>query len=288
MSVPSLYMSGGRILGSGGSMFSNATGGQAWQFSDLITGYTPSSGSIGNGTYSWGTQNDGGTANTATWNPSGLGNFLRINSPSGSTGVGTFGLRFATTATGFHEICVQYDIRRNTSTASKQCKTYGWGLVNTGNTSNATFGCTMGGYVGTTYGVYYGDVSTGSNDVSVAYATSGYPTGSLPNIGFGSAFSRTPYPTQTTTVASSQDVTGSVWETWMIYFLAASPSSPDGQIAIWKNNSLVMYETAMWNDNATTQDRGGFGLYEYSSNSGFFEDYRNVYMMFSRPVGMGI
>lgn len=267
--------------------------GQAWQFSDLITGYTPRSASIGNGTYNWHTQNDGGTTNVVTWMSDASGSFLRVSGPNGAgVASGTFGVRFETNATGFHDVCVQYDIRRSSNSCSKQLKTYGWGQVNnqTNNTSNATFGCTMGGYSGTGYGVYYGDVATGANDVSVAMLCSGYPTNNLPTIGFGSAFSRTPYPVQSPTVATNQDITGTVWETYMVHFHASSNSAADGQISIWRKESgvwnLKLRLSSMWNCSSNTQDRGGFGLYEYSTSSGFHEDYRNVYLMFAAPVGM--
>lgn len=264
-----------------GRIFILPTSAQAWTFSDLITSW------IGQNNPNAGLQkvDDGGTGNGVVWTSDSTGPYLKYTSVK----PGTCGLRYTVPTTGLHEICVQYDIRRHSNLASKQCKTYGWGQANSGPaTSNATFGPTMGGYAGTSYGVYYGDVSTGSNDVSVAYATSGYPTTNLPAIGFGSGFSRTPYPTQATKVAATQDITGAVWETWMVYFKAASPSTPDGEIAIWKNGILVMHMTNLWNDNDKTQDRGGFALYEYSSNSGFQEDYRKVFAMFARPVGMGI
>jgi hypothetical protein len=252
---------------------------QAWTFQDLITGRSAFS-----------IQDDGSTGNGATsgWQTDVTGGFFRLNYAN----LGTFGLRYGIATTGLHEVCVQYDVRRSFNNCSKQLKTYGWGQLNGGATSNATFGCTMGGYAGTGYGVYHGDAATGSNDATCGYLTSGYPTGSLPNIGFGDAFSRTPYPTQSTTIAASQDITGTVWETWMVYFRGSSPASNDGQIAIWKLISgiwtLVMNMTAMWNCSSTTQDRGGFGLGEFSSNSGFHEDYRNVFAMFAKPVGMGI
>jgi len=249
---------------------------QAWTFSDLITGWN-----------SLVKEDDGGTGNTCVWMSDATGSFLRYTAVK----AGTCGLRRKVATTGLHEICVQYDVRRSSNSCSKQLKTYGWGQANGGATSNATFGCTMGGYAGTSYGVYYGDFATGSNDATTAYATSGYPTGSLPNIGFGDSFSRTPYPTQSTTVASSQDITGTVWETWMVYFRASSPNAADGQITIWKKVSgvwtMVMNMTNLWNCSSTTQDRGGFALYEFSSNFGFHEDYRNVYQMFAKPIGMG-
>lgn len=263
---------------------------QAWTFSDLVTSW------IGQNNPNAGLQkvDDAGTHNTCVWMSDDSGSFLRYN----ALNPGTCGLRYTTATTGLHEICVQYDIRRSSSNASKQCKTYGWGQANgVGSTSNATFGCTMGGYSGNGYGVYYGDVATGNNDVSVAYATSGYPTGSLPTIGFGSAFSRTPYPTQATTSAYTQDITGTRWDTIMVYFRASSPTVADGQITIWRNISgvwtMIMNETNMWNCSSTTQDRGGFALYEYSPSVGgsfgtWYEDYRNVYQMFAKPVGMGI
>lgn len=254
---------------------------QSWTFSDLVNGMNLD----GKG---FQIQNDGSTSNTALWMTDVTGGFCRIT----NTQAGTFGLRYGQPTAGLNEFCAQYDIRRSSNLCSKQCKTYGWGQVNGGNTSNATFGCTMGGYSGTGYGVYYGDNSTGSNDATVAYLTSGYPTGSLPNIGFGDAFTRTPYPTQATVAVANQDISGNVWETWMVYFKASSSGTPDGEIAIWKlitgTWTLVMHMTNMWNCSSTTQSRGGFGLYEYSSSVGFHEDYRNAFAMFSRPVGMGI
>jgi hypothetical protein len=271
---------------------------QAWQFSDLITGYTPSSGTFGNGTYGWATQNDGGTSNTATWNPSGLGQFLRIAANS----IGTYGLRWTTSATGMNQVCVQYDIRRFQNNCSKQLKTYGWGLANPSGsppTSNCTIGCTMGGYAGTAYGLYYGDAATGSNDATCPMDCKGYPTGSLPTIGYGGSFSRTPYPTQSlvTPAGIDQDITGTVFETYMAYFKASSNATNDGEVALWKKIAgvwtLILHETAMWNCSANTQDRGGCGLYEYSGNVGttfgtWVEDYRNFFLMFSKPVGMGV
>lgn len=49
--------------------------------------------------------------------------------------------------------------------------------------------------------------------------------------------------------------------------------------------------TDMWNCSAPTQDRCGFGLFEYTSNAGgtfgsWFEDYRHARLMFAAPVGM--
>lgn len=288
MARKSIYFAPARLASADGKYHcgypaGDAAASQAWTFSDLVTGWA------GQNNANAGLQraDDGSTGNGCVWTSDATGGYLKYT----AVNPGTCGLRYTVPTTGLHEICVQYDIRRHSNLCSKQCKTYGWGQANpTGSppTSNATFGCTMGGYSGTTYGVYYGDVATGSNDVSVAYNASGYPTGSLPSIGYGSAFSRTPYPTQSTIIGATQDITGTVWETYMVYFRGSSPSTADGQIAIWKNGVLVMNQTAMWNCSSTTQDRGGFALYEYSSNSGFVEDYRNVYAMFAKPVGMGI
>lgn len=283
--MSAVVLSGGHVLGSGGSVFSVNTG-QAWTFSDLITGFNP--GTYGSAT--WGFQDDGSTGNGASsgWQ---VGGYMKLNYAAS----GTFGLRFGTSQTGLHEICVQYDILRSFNACSKQCKTYGWGLINTSGSppySNATFGCTMGGYTGTGYGVYYGDAASGSNDNACPIACSGYPTGSLPAIGFGGSFSRTPYPTQGPTIALTQDITGTVWQTIMVYYRASSAGTNDGQITIWSYAggvwTMQLNLTAMWNCSSTTQDRGGFGLGEYSANSGFYEYYRNCYQMFAKPVGMGI
>lgn len=255
--------------------------GMTFQLVSLVTG-------INNGLAM---QDDGGTTigtnpNTINWMSDASGSFARItyNKP------GTFGLRWGFAQTGVHQIYIKYDVRRHFNNCSKQLKEYGWGQINGGSTSNTTFGCTMGGYAGTTYGIYYGDAATGSNDATVEMACSGYPTNNLPSIGFGGQFSRTPYPTQQITSNVTQDITGSVWQTIEIYARYNDANFNNGEFAVWVNGATnpSFYLTNLWNCSNGTQNRGGLGLGEFSSNSGFYEDYRNLYVSFDRPVGRGL
>ena len=239
-----------------------------WDFEGLETGLT------------------GFTTNTAhgtvTWD---AGGFARVT----STSVGVTSIDYALSAS---QVLVQFDIRRHQTAGSKQMK-----ITSAIDTYYSNFTVQTAGYNSARFDPCWSDDSDGGdNDIEIDL------TGTLRG---GTSATRSPpfvkavYQASDTSVV--QDVTGSVWETWKFWIKQNSDNVADGELAIWKNGTLVLHLTNVWNCATTTGDgvNGGapvalsnymFGrlwLYGYANAVGVVEDYRNFKIGYVRPSELG-
>lgn len=167
------------------------------------------------------------------------------------------------------QVYVSYYVRRHENPCSKQLKVNGVGSG--ADRNNYTFGPTANGYSDNECYLYYGDAVSGGNDNSVVFRMDAALTG-------GGAFSRAE-PTYTSAPARVfQDVTGTVWERYEVYAKFNSIGVQNGRFGVAKNGVLVFQIDDVWNcsDDTNARFRDYIGVGEYTSNSGFIEDYKRV------------
>jgi hypothetical protein len=231
---------------------------------------------------------NGGAGNTAVWTTDATGGFARLTYGSG----GTAGLRWTISSLTHPQIYVRFEIRRSSTNTTKQLKIFGKYFFGGGGTdySNATFGC-MGGYTGYVPGVHYSD-AIGGGDTSCEMNVGGYPTNNLPQIGYGTNFSRSPYPTMTTVsgtpAAPTPQRSDGNWEQWEMFVLFNTNGTPNGETVMWQDGVKRLHLTNQYNCGNDLQAWSGLDLGGYANVSGFHEDYRLASVSYDRPTGRGI
>lgn len=223
------------------------------------------------------------------------GGFARITWATG----GTKQLKYTVpggTDTG--SVLVQFDLRRWGTPSSKQLKVFARSLRLLGAANNITaIGPTATGYSGTNMSVYWSDSPTGGDNL-----TSLNLTGAL--VG-GGIYSRSGRPTFVIkqSVNPTQDVAGN-WATYKLWVKFNDDNIQNGEVAIWRNGVLLLHATNVWLCATTLNDAGAasgvsaenrplywqrdyISLGDYSSQSGFYEDYRNLKVGYTRPAELG-
>lgn len=223
-------------------------------------------------------------AGSVAWDASG---FARITYNSG----GVTAIRYNLSA-GVTEITVQFDIRRHGLATSKQLKIPSRGLNVAPYTKYSNVTAIGQAYSGNNIRIVYSDDSDGG-DSDVHYDMTGTRRGA-------DALTRAA-PTFATKQVSevTQSTNGTTWETYKLYWKPNTDNTQDGEFAIWKNGTLILHATGVWNCATSTgdgtnpgasvadlplyQDRLYVALGEYANAGGFYEDYRNLKVGYFRP-----
>lgn len=246
------------MLPSRGPFGGTAAGGSVtWQFQGLTSG-TNGSHTLDSGLVAYGT--------TPTWATDGTGQYVSV-AYSASAG----GLSWSLPSFGQTQVYVKVDMRRNTLLLhSKYCKFRSWYLdYGGGNYSNMTFG---NGYSTEAPSIGYGDNVSGNNDQGIAYNWDGTS---------GGTFTRA-----TPTLANSTSYTyDTSWHTYEYFVKQNSDNTADGIVAIRidQDNAKRFILTNMYNASNGSQSFGSIGIGEWSNNSGFTEDFRNLGISFDKP-----
>jgi len=220
------------------------------------------------------------------------GGFARVT----SNVAGVTALRYVVPA-GNPSILVEYEIRRQMSACSKQLKALSQGVFVSPYTkySNFTFGTAIGGYNNINVGIIYSDDSNGGDNDVGYYCNAVLSGGSVPN---RSAPTFLVYQASQVT----NNISGTVWEKYKVWWKPNSDNTADGEFAVWKDDVLVLHAINVWNCATTNsdgtnpgvssadlylyQDRGQVGLFEYANAAGVIEDYRNFKIGYTRPAGI--
>lgn len=255
-------LTGNLATGSGVDAYGIGT----YAVSSLITGI--------NGTGITINDNTSGAA-TATWTSDGTGNFARIQWPIGG---GNIGIGWDVADTTKRGIYIRYKYRRWFADHSKRLKYFGNGYPT--NYSNCTHAVD---YSGQARAFAFSDKTTGG-DIDVEYFYGSYPT-----LTGGSNYSQTPHPTKQVDVAYNEPIDG----TWILceeWFQHSTDGNNDGEK--W---SAVDGVTKTYLSNAYTCRTGGQGFVRVSlgdylqSNAAIvYEDFKEVYISYDRPVGRGL
>lgn len=242
----------------------------------VFEGLTSTSNTTG---LSWNDTSSG--VNTYTWDSS--NNCVRITYNSANTS----GLQWIFPDATRDQVYVKYSLRRNSSNTSKQLKCTGQGIIAGSNVSNFTFGPSIGGYVGkTSIGLQYGDNPdpAGSNDNKIGYKMDGTEAG-------GTQFFRPlqkPLILHKSTSDITQNVSGTVWETYEVFAKFGDPGARNGEFAIRKDGELLFHIKDVWNtadgNESTHQKRRYVGIAEYSGATGFYEEYKDLKISYERPT----
>jgi len=242
----------------------------------VFEGLTSTSNTTG---LSWNDTSSG--VNTYTWDSS--NNCVRITYNSASTS----GLQWIFPDATRDQVYVKYSLRRNSSNTSKQLKCTGQGIIAGSNVSNFTFGASIGGYTGrTSIGLQYGDNPdpAGSNDNKIGYKMDGTEAG-------GTQFLRPlqkPLILHKSTSDITQNVSGTVWETYEVFAKFGDPGARNGEFAIRKDGELLFHIKDVWNtadgNESTHQKRRYVGIAEYSGATGFYEEYKDLKISYERPT----
>jgi hypothetical protein len=246
-----------------------ARGGYQWTFEGLETGLTGFTTNTSHGTVTWD-----------------AGGFARVE----STSVGATSIDYAISPTA-SQLLVRFDLRRHATAGSKQMK-----ITAAGDTYYSNFTVQTAGYSSARFDPSWSDDSDGGdNDIEVDL------TGTLRG---GTTATRSPpfvkSVYQATDADVVQDTSGSVWETWQFWIKQNSDDNADGEVGVWKNGTLVLFLTNVWNCATTTGDGtnpgapaalanykfGRLWLYGYANASGVIEDYRNFKIGYDRPQGL--
>lgn len=222
-----------------------------------------------------------GGVNTYTWDSS--NNCVRITYNAAFTS----GLQWIFPDATRDQVYVKYSLRRNSSNTSKQLKCTGQGIIAGANVSNFTFGPSIGGYTGrTSIGLQYGDNPdpAGSNDNKIGYKMDGTEAG-------GTQFLRPlqkPLILHKSTSDITQNVSGTVWETYEVFAKFGDPGARNGEFAIRKDGELLFHIKDVWNtadgNESTHQKRRYVGIAEYSGATGFYEEYKDLKISYERPT----
>jgi len=183
------------------------------------------------------------------------------------------------------QVYIKYDIRRNNTKCSKQIKIFSQGISSSPQKySNATIGPSGGGYTGTSYSIQYGDNPSSNNDNAIGYKMNGTTIG-------GTVFRKglqTPYIIHKSTADVTQNVAGTVWETYEIFAKFGDPGARNGEFAVRKNGEVVFHAKDVWNtaddDPANHQKRKKVTIGAYSASTDFYEEYKNLKISYERPL----
>jgi hypothetical protein len=175
---------------------------------------------------------------------------------------------------------------------SKTLKIFGQGYSTTGNYSNCTWGTYYTGL--NAFTINYGDVEynggAGSNDTTINLDFGDFPRSwaTLPDIGNGSEFTRTPYPTKTYLPGLSY-IPDTDWHLYE-YFMKFSDTIPDGEFAMWLDGKLLMNLTNLWNASSGQQLRNFISLGDFGQywTAAWNQDFKDLNISYDRPVGRGL
>ena len=213
-----------------------------------------------------------GGSNAVVWD---AGGFARVT----YNVAGTTGLRY-TVPSGKFETLVSFQIRRHTNSCSKMIKTVSSNaLIPVSPFANYTIGPTAGGYSGSNLSVSYGEYGGDSGN---QFWVDGNIAGGASPLARGA-------PTQTVVTPGgvAMSIDGSAWDTVEIWARFNSTSTQDGEWAIRLNGVVIFHWQNVWNCSEPSVDearnRAYIGLAEYTSSVGFYEDYRNFKIGYTRP-----
>jgi hypothetical protein len=211
--------------------------------------------------------NTGGT-DTIVWTSDGTGSFARIT----YVAAGTIRLLWPYADRNQTGGYVKLESRFSASgKTAKHLKVFGQGYPT--NYSN----CTWPANAGTIPEILYDD-STGGGDLASETSFTGSLTG-------GGAYSRTPHPTFHVTSSIANDTS---WHTWEYWFRFNDNGINNGEFAAWKDGTLVFWVSDMWNCGTGLSKRDFLTFGDFSAQSGWTLDFRNVDIGYSRPTGRGI
>lgn len=225
------------------------------------------------------TENDDNSELTVSWE-TGEGGFARLTWADD----GTSGLRYAIQAET-KQVYISYEIRRHSAYFSKQIKVLDRSVGGGTNYSNMTFGPSHGAGLeqqSRGFGINYGDGVSGTNDNAIANDIEGFDA--------GDPFTRAPPRNRVTSsdAAYQQDVSGTVWRLVEIFVKFNDPDTQNGEVAIWFDGELVLWEDQMYNSTNANGYPSTIGIGEVSYHDGLVEDYRRFRVSVERPVGRGI
>jgi hypothetical protein len=214
--------------------------------------------------------NTGGT-DTIVWTSDGTGSFARITYVAS----GTIRLLWPYADRNQTGGYVKFESRFSASgKTAKHLKIFGQGYPT--NYSN----CTWPANAGAIPEIIYDDSAspTGGHDLLSETSFTGSLTG-------GGAYSRTPHPTINTTSSATNDTS---WHTWEYWFKFNDDGINNGEFAAWKDSVLVFWISDVYNSGVGLSKRDYLTLGDFSAQSGWTLDFRNVDIGYSRPTGRGI
>lgn len=208
------------------------------------------------------------------------GGFVRLT----WSDAGSAGLRYRVNEST-KQVYISYEIRRHSAYFSKQLKVNDRSVGPGCDCSNMTFGPSFSGGLNsqiTAWGINYGDGISGSNDNQIANDIEGYDP--------GDPFTRDPPRNRVVSDMDDwrQDVTGTVWHLVEIFVKFNDPDTPNGEVAVWFEGELVLWEDLMYNSTNLNGYPRDIGIGEVSYRAGLVEDYRDFRVSLERPVGRGI
>ena len=224
---------------------------------------------------------------TVAWD---AGGFARITySAQGQTAI-----QWAIPA-GNTAIVVEYEVRKNTgANSSKMLKIPARGAYVSPYSKYSNVTAFGGGYTSNTVRITgYSDHSNGG-DTALSIRTTGTNTGTYTRA--------TPTFATVTGVEATYDTTGTVWHKMKLWAKMNSDNTADGEFAVWKDDVLILHMTGVYNCATTTgdgtnagvsaadlslyQDRDKVSIGDYANAGGFYEDYKNLKIGFTRPSSL--
>lgn len=172
---------------------------------------------------------------TISWNPAGYAELVWTSEGVNSLNYPIVG--------DYDAVYVEYEVLRNSNHRSKQLKLPARGLGGSGKASNVTLGPTVGAYDGANAGYmglsYSDSIAGGDNYTSI----------NMKGVLAGGGARTRAAPTIVTAQASDvfQDVTGSVWERWGLWWKCNSVGLQNGECAVLRNGVIQLHEEDMYN-----------------------------------------